>query len=86
MEKGVGMPMGKTKERGLRLRGQSFLSSQLGTVWSCMGLSGLGQREGWASAPRALDSTEVRCRAPPWGCCGPGSVCSPTAMALLGCV
>lgn len=61
MEKGVGMPMGKTKERGLRLRGQTFLSSQLGTVWSCMGLSGLGQREGWASAPRALDSTEVRC-------------------------
>lgn len=42
MENGVGMPMGKTKEHGLQLRGQTFLSYQLGTVWSYVGLTGLG--------------------------------------------
>lgn len=36
--------MGKMKELGLWLWAQTFLSSQLGTVWCCVGLAGLAQR------------------------------------------
>lgn len=53
--------MGKMKEHSLRLWGRTLLSSQLGTMWSYVGLTGRVH-------PRGLNGTGVGCQTPPgWG-------------------
>lgn len=81
------MPMGKMKEHGLQLWGQTFLSSQLGTSWSCVGLTGLGQREDWESPALRFEQDQGGRLNPTVGRplpCGPGGVCSTAAVMLLG--
>ena len=85
----IGMPTGKMKEHSLQLWGQTFLSSQLGTMWSCVGLTGLGQRENWESPTLRFERDQGGMPKPTMGQplpCRPGCVCSTAAATLLGCV
>lgn len=81
--------MGKMKEHGLGLWGQTFLSSQMGTVRSYGGLTGPGQREDWESPTLWSAQDQGAMPNPAAGRplpCGPNGVCSPAVATLLGCM